>query len=142
LATLTYSASQVIIIVNGVPMTGYADGDFCKVEYTADPFKMYIGADGSTARSRNADHSGSIEITLMQTSPSNDILSAQAEADWLLGIGVGSAMVKDLKGSAIWSAMECWVRKPSPTAYGKEITTRTWVLDVPYLVGHIGGDAN
>ncbi len=142
MALATYSSADVIVIVNNVQMSGTADGDFCKVEYQEDAYKLMIGADGTPGRARNANQSGTIEITLMSTSPSNDILSAQAEADRLLGTGVGSAMVKDLFGSTIWTANQCWVKKSAATTFGKEINTRVWVLEVPYLVGHVGGDAD
>jgi hypothetical protein len=136
----TYASDTVQVIVNGVPVTGYADGTFVKVARTKPGFTMVVGADGSQSRSRTADKSGTIEITLLQTSPSNDVLSAQAEADELLGIGQGTCLVKDGSGTTLCAAANSWVEKFPDIEFDKEIKERVWVIACGNLKIHVGSN--
>jgi hypothetical protein len=136
----TYSSQLVQVIFNGFPILGYADGDFCKITRDEEAFFKKTGADGSTSRARNANQAGAIELTLQSTSPSNDVLSTQAELDELFNGGFGTAVVKDASGNTLWSAQNAWVKKRAETTFSKEQNTRVWVLDCDRLTGHVGGN--
>ena len=125
----TYDPSQVVCTFLGSPITGYADGTFVKVDRAEDGFALKVGAAGEAARSRNKNKSGTISFTLMQTSPMNDILSAAADADELLGTGVGAAMVKDINGTTLVLAATAWIKKRPSVEFGKEVGDREWVLE-------------
>lgn len=140
LTTKTYDPGLVIVTFGSTIITGYADGTFVKASRNEDAFKTYVGADGTPARSRSRNRSGSIEITLSQTSPSNDALSASVLADELLGTGVSPCSIRDLNGTTLVVAPEAWVRKPADIEEGKEIGPRTWTIDTGRMEMLVGGN--
>lgn len=136
----TYAANKVVLTVNGNIIVGYADGDFCKISRDVDAYTKVVGADGFISRALSANQGGSIEITLQATSPSNDILSAQAALDQLTQQGVGSAQVKDLSGRTVCGAQNVWVKKLPDVVLGKEVGQRVWLLDCDLLNMVVGGN--
>jgi hypothetical protein len=141
MGTATYDAGRVVITFGPHVLTGYADGTFVKASRDNDTFTKRTGADGFGTRTRMRSRAGSIELTLEQTSPSNDYLAGVAISDELLGNGVMPAVVKDLNGTTLSSAAEAWIRKPSDIEGAKEAGTRTWILDTCDLFILPGGNS-
>lgn len=136
----TYSSKSVTITVAGNLLTGYADGDFCETSQDEDAFKKVIGADGTGSRSRNANEGGVVKVTLQSTSPSNDVLSALANNDRLLGTGIGTVLVKDASGRTVESAQAGWVKKIPPSKFAKDQGTNVWEIDCIKLTRFVGGN--
>jgi hypothetical protein len=139
--TATYDAGRVVITFGPHVLTGYADGTFVKASRDEDTFKKRVGADGFGTRIRMRNKGGSVELTLEQTSPSNDFLAATLLSDELLGTGVMPLVVKDLGGTTVAAAGEAWIRKPADIEGAKEAGTRTWILDTCDLAIFPGGNA-
>lgn len=138
----TYDPKSVIITIGGIPMSGFADGAFVSVERSNDTFSKVSGADGIVSRAKSNDRSGSLTLTLAQTSPSNDFLSGVAVLDELSNRGVVPVAVTDISGrSRIVSAFG-WVKKPAKAEFGKEISNREWVLDLADVDFFDGGNAD
>jgi len=135
--TKTYAVEDVLVIVNGIPISGMAEG--VKVKRSTDAFTKKIGVDGTGARAKSPDKSGEIEITLLGTSKSNDYLNGIAALDEITGLGVASAMIKDLRGSTNLLA-ECWVKKLPDLDLGLEVPAKRWLLDATSITGAIGGN--
>lgn len=125
----TYDPKQIHIIIAGVPITGFADGTFVKISYDEDAFTKTTGADGETARSKSNNRGGAIELTLMQSSSSNDILSALAERDRIASDGVFPALVEDALGTSLYATAGAWVKKHPDASFGKTIDNRAWMFD-------------
>lgn len=136
----TYNPKLVALVLFGQPITGFADGTMIEVERNSDSFTLQTGADGESARTANADKTGTIKITLMQTSKSNDILSAQLALDEATNLGTGTAMCRDLGGTTQVSSPECWVRKPANPGFAKENGNREWTIDCVDLFMFVGGN--
>lgn len=135
----TYDPDKVIVTFGGVPLSGYADGTFVNVERAEDAFTLSVGADGETARTRNLNKSGTITITLMQSSASNDLLSGAAIADESTGLGIFPVMIKDMAGTTLAIAANAWVKKMANAEFGKEHGDREWVLEADSITMHVGG---
>lgn len=138
----TYDPKQCLVLVGGVPMSGFADGTFVSVERTSDTFTKVSGADGIVSRAKTNDRSGTLTLTLAQTSPANDVLSGFAIADELLNSGVIPVMVKDISGRSIYVSAFGWVKKPPTGEFAKEISDREWALDLADLDVFTGGNAD
>lgn len=137
----TYAADKVIVIVGGIPVSGFADGTFVTAKYEADRYIKKVGADGEVSRSKNADKSGTIEIVLSQTSASNDALSALFGLSALAGIDpVVPVAVTDLSGRSLVAASKCWLKTSPEVTFGREIGERTWVLEAADLLISVGGN--
>lgn len=136
----TYDPKQVSVIIGGKIMSGFADGSIVKVKRNSDAFTLKVGVDGGGTRAKSNDSSGEIEIELMQSSNSNDDLSAFAQADALTNAGVVSGIVKDGSGRTVVGATTCWVKKMPDVSFGKEVGTRTWVIVSDDLNMFVGGN--
>lgn len=130
MAQATYDPTKVILSIAGITVQGFADGTFIKVARDEDAYTKKTGADGQTVRAKNANRGGSAEITLLQSSLSNNELAALAALDELSDQGVGAFLIKDLSGTMRASAENCWVKKPADAERGKEVSDTTWTIDV------------
>jgi hypothetical protein len=137
---LTYDPKQVTVIVGGKIMSGFADGTFVKISRNEQAFNLKVGVDGEGTRAKSNNKSGKVEITLMNSSSSNDDLSGFAAADELSNTGVVPMLVKDASGSTICTAGTSWVQKYPDTEFTKEASTRTWVMETDLLQMFVGGN--
>lgn len=150
---VTYDPKEVTINWNGKSLaSGLAPDSFVTVSRAEDSFSKTVGADGTVARTRIADRTGEVELTLMQNSPINAILSTLALADELsstgdvastvtgevaegastatAGIaGVSNLTITDPSGGLIAQAKNAWIRKIPDQELGKEYGERTWTFD-------------
>jgi hypothetical protein len=102
MAHATYSPKDVIIALSGTPITGFAEDDFLTLSRTSPLLDPIVGADGELTRTKNADETGTIVISLAQTARANLTLSAfaalqRAAPDLPLGI----LEIKDPSGSVL-----------------------------------------
>lgn len=141
MALTTYDPKNVSVIIGGKIMSGFADGTFVTVERNEQAFNLKVGVDGEGTRAKSNNKSGKITIVLMQSSPSNDDLSAIAAADELTGAGIVPSLVKDNSGTSLATALTSWVQKYSNNEYGKEVTTRTWIMETDELQTFVGGNS-
>lgn len=135
----TYDPALVVASFAGIPIAGYADGTFVTVERNNDSYTLMVGAGGEAARARSRNSSGKVTFTLLATSPVNDLLSAVWHADELLGVGVGSVIVKDLQGTTLCVANNAWITKAPKIEFGKEVGTREWVIEAESIYMSAGG---
>lgn len=124
----TYASDQVVIIVGGVPLSGYADGTFVEIEQLGDGTSSQSGGDGEIARAFSPDKRYQVTCTLQSTSSSNDILNALLAADEVTRKGIFPILIEDLSGRTLFGAAQAWVNKRPNAALSKNIETRPWVL--------------
>jgi len=136
----TYDFKKYKLIMGGVPIQGFADGTGILLERSEDMFSKVSGADGNVSRAKSNDTSGRLTITLKQTSPSNDYLSAIAELDETSNDGVIPMLLKDFNGTTIATAPAAWCVKKPNTELAKEITNREWAFDLAELLYTVGSN--
>lgn len=136
----TYDPKAILVVIGGAIIGGFADGTFLTAEYSNDFFTKTTGSDGNTARSKQNDFSGSITLTLMQTSPSNDILTGIYLLDRTANAGIVPIVVKDLLGRTVIGTAYGWIRKPPSVEFSKEVSNREWVFDCAEMEGFVGGN--
>jgi hypothetical protein len=131
----------------GFLISGYAPGTVIEVARDEDDWLDEAGADGEVAVMSNADERGTVTLTLMQSSASNDILSGLAAVNKGgtiagLSVGKGSLQVKDQSptGRMICSSETAWVMKPADVTLGNEIQTRVWKIRCAKLNMFVGGN--
>ena len=139
----TFDPANVIVSIGGTPISGLADGTFVMVSRDEDAFSKVSGADGEVSRAKSNNRSGSLTLTLLQTSMSNDILSAIAALDEISNTGVVPVFVKEMgatKPLTTLFACEGWIKKMPDASYGKEIENREWVFDLATVNMFEGGN--
>lgn len=142
----TFSPNEVTVIItqqsSGMShiVGGFAEDSIVSVERNSETFSLYTGADDSNTRVYNANTSGTITISLQQTSASNDILSALYENDRARRSGLFSITVKDNSGRSNYFSEEAYIAVVPSAGHTNSMQTREWVVHAPKLVAIIGGN--
>lgn len=135
----SFDPANVVLTVAGETVVGAAKGTFYKVARDSDSYTDDVGGAGDVVRVKSNDNRGTVEITLMQSSPSNDALNDLAQRDEALGTGLTPFEIVDLNGRTMASGINCWIRKKADTEFSTEATNRVWILRVPNLAYTVGG---
>ncbi len=138
--TKDYDPKKVTITVGSHILEGFADGTFVTVSRTNQTWTVKSGASGEHARAKSNDRSGTIELTLMQTSASNDFLSLLMALDESSASGGKLPFtLLDAHGKTAVGAAEAWIRQPPSVEYGKELGDRVWTLEAGDIEFFVGG---
>jgi len=126
----TYDPKQQQLSINGAIFTGFPDGTFMSVS-TADSFEEREGADGTEERINKNSTGVTVEITLMKTSPTNDVLYALEKLDRLTNLGKGPFLWKDTFGTGILSSSQAYIKKKADMELGNSLGDVTWTIRCP-----------
>lgn len=129
-----YSFSNTILLVNGVEITGYDEGDDVINLARRNPSSLdVVGADGEMTVSISADRSGEVTFRLLQSSDSNTYLSTlvlAAENGSFVPIFV---QFKDNTGGDLGSGTQGYITKPADMTRGTNAQGNDWMIVVERL---------
>lgn len=134
----SYAPNEILVTVNGFPITGFGEDEFCSVEKNVDDAELVIGADGEGALIRSKDESGTFTITVGAQSASNDVLMAAYAAFKAIG-AVSAVFIKDLNGRSLHVAERAAPKKLPPKKYAKKPGEVQWQFITDKLVSNLGG---
>lgn len=140
MAVRTVDPKSVIVSIDGIPMSGYADGTFLEITADTQQFTKIVGADGTTTRVKSNNYGGVLTLTLSQSSPSNDVLSALLNADRVGNVGIFPILIKDLSGTTLIFSATGWIQQFPDSAWGTDINNRAWTIDLADIDILIGGN--
>ncbi len=135
----THDIRRWTLIVAGIPVTGFGEGDAFDLAFDSDDWDLTVGADGEGARSYLANRAGTLTITLMATSLSNDAMNAARQLDAATGQAQFPVLIKNFSGTEKWAAARAWVQGPAGVSVGGTVGTREWVIRSDEWVGANGG---
>ncbi len=135
----TYDPNKVKMTFKGNIITGYGKDSRIEVERAEDSFSVQVGCDGEFLRTLSQNKSGTVKVTLLASSPSNDILAAALTVDELSGAGAGELFVQDFNGTSIAHAAQAWVKKMVPLKRGKDADENEWTIETGALDLFVGG---
>lgn len=141
--TGSYDPQQVTVVVGGVILSGFSDGDAITAKRMEDATLTRVGIDGGVARARNANKMGEFEFKLLQTSQANFALSTLAAVGDLNNdaLSVFPIAVYDGSGKSLCVAASCWLKTVPDAVFGKEVSERTWVFTAADMkIFHGGGN--
>jgi len=130
----TYNLKEVILTVNGIPVSGFGDGDAVTVEFSEEAWTMVVGADGEVTRSRTNNESGSFQVTLMQTSEANGIFQQWMQQDKLFGRALVGVTLTDTTRGEVIAATQCWIEQTPSREFNRDAGSRVWTIMAPRLV--------
>lgn len=136
----SWDPQQITLSFKGYEISGFMDGTFITAARAEDTWSISVGAQGDVVRVLNRNTSGTIVVTLQQTSMSNGILSQILAEDEQFYTGIGDVQIKDLRGNTLIHGEEAWVMKPADAGFGKELEAREWTLLVSKLDMKIEGN--
>lgn len=129
-----YSFLNTILLVNGVEIGGYDEGDdVIKMERINDSSMHKIGTDGEMTVAISADRSGNVTFRLMQSSDSNFYLGtlvSSAESGVFIPISV---QFKDVKGGDLGTGSQGYIKRPASMTRGTNVNSQEWVITVERL---------
>jgi len=135
----TFNPKQFTITFGGQWLTDLAPGVFIEARWDQPRFRIVRGIDGDSARVRNVSRSGTINVTLQQSSLSNNWLSSFNIADELLGASVFPFLARDAGGGTTIFAASAFVREIPPIGMSTTATDRTWTFVTDNLFLYLGG---
>lgn len=138
----TYDPSHVSMFFGTIEVQGFAQDAAISVEHDEDDWTLVVGVDGEGTRSKTSNLSATITVSLMQSSPTNDLLNAARILDQQTPGGSGGSplLIKDNSGTTLFSAATCWIQKPPTAELNREATTREWVFRTDQLVAVHGSN--
>src|SRR5574344_310193 len=125
----TFDPKMVVITFGVIPISGYAEGTFVRVNRSGDAFAKSKGAGGDIERINRNQGDYEVAITLQQTASVNKELSAALAADMATNAGVFELTVKDLLGETLFFAPQAWIRKDPEWEEGDDLNSREWTFD-------------
>jgi hypothetical protein len=129
----TTDIKAVQVIVNGVPMSGFAAGDAVVVEPEGEEWTMHFGADGDPTRVKQNKPGGKITIRLAATSLLNNVLDGFADLDNASrALPVAILVLDTLSGTSAFCPQATLEQKPGVT-FGSDLQEKEWV----YLCGSL-----
>jgi len=140
--TTDLNPALYIINIGGVNISGFADGVFSSFELDEDEVTDVTGSDGYTTRIRSNNNTGLLTLTLLQSSPFNDVLQGFRDLDRTTPKGLPQPiMLKNLLNTELVSSASCWIRKVPTLDNGKEVQNREWAIRIADAIVHAGGNA-
>lgn len=137
----TFDLRQLACSIGIISVDGYAAGDSVIVSEENDVFNTEAGADGHVDRVKNGANWLNIKIRLQQTSPVNQLFSAQHNLDRKTGRGIVPFLLEDGSGNTLIAAENCWFNgHPKDISFGNEAKVREWTLktDAEYIINLAG----
>jgi|FreactcultuFSWF8_1027224.scaffolds.fasta_scaffold05942_2 hypothetical protein len=135
----SFDPRRVMLIIGSHRVSGFMEGEPLTGEPMADGSTSVAGMDGDVARAMNTDPRWTFTANLLQSSDSNDVLSAIYQLDKATnGNGVVPFLLQDNNGTTIISGAQCWVLRPANISYGSTITGRAWTIHVVAEIENIG----
>lgn len=137
-----YSFKDVICIVGGIKLSGFAAGDDCViVARRTDVVTPTVGADGNATIAKSADKSVDITIKLLDTSISNSVLQdILTTSDEIYTIPV-PVQIQDLGGLDTCVCSAAVISKAPDMTKGAGANTYEWKLfsntAIIYRGGHL-----
>jgi len=122
----TYDAKSVTVTVNGVYITGFAEGSFVECEKAEDSFQTSVGAQGDVAISEVNNPLGNITITLQQSSPSIPYLNRLAASKQVVSVWViNSNTPREKIGGT-----KARILRPAATTFSNSVESRSYQFQV------------
>lgn len=143
MALYTYSPTDVIVSLSGLhTVTGYVDGTFVKIVKNMRPFEQQRAMDGTRERLYHEDDGYRVELTLAQSSPTNNVLSVLHNIDTVTRMMKFPMMIKDTRGQTNFFSATTWIEGIPDVTFSNGMETRTWVFGCAEAALTIGGNDN
>lgn len=114
----SFDPKKVSVIVAGKFLTGFMDGTFVQTEKNEDNVIPHIGAQGDVTFSESADETGTITVTLKQTSSSLSHLQTLAKQNKVFAVQIQDAN----DGAYKAGGTQCRILKTPGREFGAEVS--------------------
>lgn len=127
MAVLTYSPSDVKIIISGYTLTGV---NSVTLSWNTAPFTIRRGIRGNHTRVFNRDLSATLSIEVLQTSVTNDVLFQILAQDRSKKSARIDLVFADVSGRSLLQSQEAYVSAFPEVSYSSGFNTRKWTIEI------------
>lgn len=120
----TYSPQDVRLVIGGYIFTGWTNITVTR----SKSFLPVKGIRGKHTRVQNQDTSATIVISLMQTTPGNDVFSEILTQDIINGTARVALTLADKSGTSIFSSNDAFVTGFPSATFSGQFQDRTWEI--------------
>lgn len=121
----TYSPKDVLLLIGGYQIVGWQS---ISISRSVKGFTVVRGIRGKNTRVPNRDTSATINVPLIQFSPSNDVLSYIHELDLDEGTARIALTLKDNSGRSVFSSNEAYITGYPTATYSGGFEYRSWEI--------------
>ena len=115
-----YDPKKVTVIYDGMVITGFADDSMIEAEKNEDNITPHVGVLGEVSIAINADNTGTVTISLANTSPFIKILAEKARANTIAPLSI-----IDMNENGVnVGGTEAVIIKPPNVTIGKEVESQ------------------
>lgn len=130
----TYSFADIVLLVNGVEITGWDEGDdVIQMDRLNDSASHIVGAGGEMVVSLSADRSGEVLFRLQQTSGSNQYLYGLVAAQEEGIFTPAFIQMKDTRGGDLGVGSQGYLPRPAGMTRGVNAQPQEWRVVVENL---------
>lgn len=137
-----YSPYKTTSSWGGILMEGVAEGTFISMSRNSPRTEVTTGAKGDSGITVSADRSGTVEVTLLQNSPTNQYLSGIVNAEDLdYEVYRSDFIVTDPSGSVLAVAKRAHIQEGPSIDLGDGQNSKVWMFfteDLQYLPVPVG----
>lgn len=139
-----YAPDDIAITVGTQIVSGFKEGTFVEAERTAETGMLDVGSDGEVTLIISPNQSGTIKLTLQQSSPTNDYFTSLflALQQKNTSVAVVPVTINDKNGSTIVSSRQSVIQKPTKVTFADKGEAREWTFVCPYLSIEAGGESS
>jgi hypothetical protein len=124
-----YSPAAVSLAWGGFSFEGFAEDSFVTASRTTPNSSASVGAQGNVGLTVSADKTGTIEVTLMQTSQTNRYLSAVQNAQDLANtLFRAPFLITDPSGGSLVVCSSAHLQEAPDVTLGSDQNEKTWVF--------------
>jgi hypothetical protein len=137
----TYSPEDVDVLIAGFyKVEGLAEGTFIEISKDTMPLTSQRTTDGMVSRKRVTNSTYTVDISVMASSPANNLFTRLWRVDELTNLGKFPLLVKDGRGTGYFFSPTTWIETLPSIKYGTGMETNTWVLRAHNGIFNVGGN--
>lgn len=137
--TLTYSPSDVTILVSGYQLSGLLSVELI---WDSRPFTLHKGIRNQHTRVFNQSMCATLRINVQQTSITNDVLSQIISEDRVSNSARLEVTMKDTSGTTLYQALQCYIPAYPNVKFTKGFEGREWEISIQDLTAiNVGGNS-
>lgn len=120
-----YDPKKVNVVVAGFIALGFAEGTFINAERSVEKRSQRVGSKGDVETIKSADDTGTITITLQQSSPTNAVLKQLYNSDNKFQVAIVDT---NFSGDVGVQGAECSVENLPAFSRGDETEDVEWTI--------------
>lgn len=126
---LVYDFTKITLIIDGMIVSGFGDGDAISREPNEDKVTYQEGADGVGEYTATNKQAETMTLQLQRTSGSNGLLNSLYKQNKKFSV----QLIDHNDNSESWSAADCMIPRGSTYTAGSEATPREWTILIPKI---------